>query len=178
MLTLHKSKSIQGAKVSEITVQGAATHGSSNTASRLNLDLLSPQAVSSILAQSPMYTAISTPQKFRLKTQHKKHGGSMLKPSTQSVGSTGPTNSSGPGPTSAVKRQMVTLSKVTSEKRLGTYVSGVDAESRAAYTRCSPRNQSHATIQSGDEKPSKGSRALTGSKKHASTNSQGGQTHS
>ena len=176
-MTLHKSKSIQGAKVSEITVQGAATQGSSNP-SRLNLDLMSPQAVSSILAQSPIYTSVCTPQKFRLKNNHKKHGGSVLKPSTQSVGSTGPSNSGGPGPTSTVKRQTVNLSKVTSEKRLGSYVGGVEADSRAAYTRCSPRNQSHATIQMGDEKPSKVSRMQASSKKHASLNSQGGQPHS
>ena len=165
--------------MSEITVQGAAAHGSSN-ASRLNLELLSPQAVASILAQSPMYTntSISTPQKFRLKTQQKKHGGSVLKPSTQSVGSSGPSLGGGHGPTSTAKRQMASLSKGTSEKRLGTSVGGAESDSRAAYARCSPRNQSHAGSQGGDEKPCKGGRTQAAGKKHASSSSQGGQHHS
>ena len=49
------------------------------------------------------------------------------------------------------KKYAATLSKVTSEKRLGTLVT-VDAESKAVYNRISPRNVTQALS---DDKPHK-----------------------
>ena len=107
-----------------------------------------------------MYTGISTPQKFRLKTHHKKHGGSVLKPSTASTASLISANNLAQTSSFLPKKYAATLSKVTSEKRLGI-LAQVDAESKVAYSRVSPKNAVHTLSDDKGQKANK----LQGNKK-------------